>query len=186
MLRLLIQHGAPLEAKDKSGLTPLERALLSADKKAALLLTAAGAKQPRKPRPATRKQFTQLAAHVSSLSPMIYVPDVAATLAWYVSIGFTETARYEDNGLVNFGVVTLGKAEILINSNGKRGDQTASLWFNCSHIDELYKRLKTFPIEIIEPINDTFYHARQFGIRDWNGYVLYFIQPVMEKTGGGS
>lgn len=28
-----------------------------------------------------------------------------------------------------------------------------------------------------EGINDTFYHARQFGIRDLNAYVLYFIRP---------
>ena len=59
--------------------------------------------------------------------PMIQVPDVARTLDWYASIGFNEIARYEDNGLVNFG------------------------------------------------IDDVFYGARQFGIRDPNGYILYFI-----------
>jgi hypothetical protein len=32
-------------------------------------------------------------------------------------------------------------------------------------------------IDFVEPINDTFYGARQFGIRDLNGYMLYFIQP---------
>ena len=40
---------------------------------------------------------------------------------------------------------------------------------NCNQIDALYKRLKTCPIDIIEPINDTFYHARQFGIRRADG-----------------
>jgi len=33
-------------------------------------------------------------------------------------------------------------------------------------------------IDFVEHINDTFYRARQFGIRDLNGYVLYFIQPL--------
>jgi hypothetical protein len=27
-----------------------------------------------------------------------------------------------------------------------------------------------------EDTNDTFYGAREFGIRDLNGYILYFIQ----------
>ncbi|MFN7938500.1 MAG: ankyrin repeat domain-containing protein [Bryobacteraceae bacterium] len=186
MLKLLIDSGADLEAKDKSSLTPLERALLRGDKKAAMLLTAAGAKKPRKLRPATRKALTQLAANVTSVNPMIYVPNVADALKWYVSIGFTETARYEENGLVNFGIVTFGKAEILVNMHGMRCHQTASLWFNCTQIDALYKRFKTCPIEIAEPINDTFYHARQFAIRDPNGYLLYFIEPIVESRATGS
>jgi len=33
-------------------------------------------------------------------------------------------------------------------------------------------------IEFVEEINDTFYGARQFGIKDPNGYVLYFIQTA--------
>ena len=43
---------------------------------------------------------------------MIHVPDVARTLEWYASIGFKEIARYEDDGLVNFGMVSFGKAEL--------------------------------------------------------------------------
>ena len=33
-------------------------------------------------------------------------------------------------------------------------------------------------IEFVEDINDTFYSAREFGIRDLNGYLLYFIQSL--------
>lgn len=33
-------------------------------------------------------------------------------------------------------------------------------------------------IEIVEDINDPFYGGRQFGIRDLNGYDLYFLQPA--------
>ena len=33
-------------------------------------------------------------------------------------------------------------------------------------------------VDFVEHINDTFYRARQFGIRDLNGYVLYFIQQL--------
>jgi hypothetical protein len=33
----------------------------------------------------------------------------------HASIGFTETARYEDDGLVNFGMVSVGEAEVILN-----------------------------------------------------------------------
>jgi hypothetical protein len=33
-------------------------------------------------------------------------------------------------------------------------------------------------IAFVEDLYDTFYGAREFGIRDLNGYVLYFIQRV--------
>ncbi len=29
-----------------------------------------------------------------------------------------------------------------------------------------------------QDIHDMFYGARQFGLRDLNGYILYFIQPA--------
>src|SRR5260370_35436164 len=102
---------------------------------------------------------------------MIYVPDVAATLDWYVSLGFKEVARYGDGGRVNLGVVAFGKAEILINMNGKQGDHDVSLWFSTDRVDEIYAgrksrqigaalaRSQSHParIDFGEHINDTFY-----------------------------
>jgi len=32
-----------------------------------------------------------------------------------------------------------------------------------------------------QDIEDMFYGARQFGIRDPNGYILYFIQPTAAR-----
>jgi ankyrin repeat protein/catechol 2,3-dioxygenase-like lactoylglutathione lyase family enzyme len=193
LLRLLIELGADLDAKDKSGMTVLESAILQGNREAVRDLLAAGAAKPRPARYRTQRTLSKAAGSVRSVSPMIYVPDVASTLDWYVSLGFEETGRFEDDGHVNFGSVRLGHAEILINMNGKRGEHDVSLWFNTDRVDEMYARLKarqigsvlggdspTVPapgsIEFVEPINDTFYGARQFAIRDPNGYILYFIQ----------
>jgi catechol 2,3-dioxygenase-like lactoylglutathione lyase family enzyme len=190
LLRLLIELGANVEAKDKNGLTVLESAMLRADSDAVTELLAAGARKPKRARFAARRALSKVSGSIGGLKPMIYVPDVAATLDWYVSLGFTETARYEEDGLVNFGIVRLGKAEILINMNGRGGEHDVSLWFSTDRVDEIYARLKTRQIRVafggthddferidfVEHINDTFYGARQFAIRDPNGYVLYFIQ----------
>lgn len=183
ILDLLIELGADLEARDANGHTALETALLGRDQEAVQRLRAAGAAEPARIGSADiQVEMGKLAASVGKVVPMIYVPDVAAALAWYGSIGFKEIARFADDGIVNFGMVSFGKAEIMINGNGKRGEHDVSLWLYTSRIDDLYGLLKARQIAgdggiyIVEHLNDTFYGARQCAIRDPDGYTLYFIQ----------
>lgn len=188
ILDLLIELGADLEAKDKNGHTAIESAMLRGDREAAQRLRSAGAKEPaRIPSSNVQSEMSRLADSTTKCIPMIYVPDVAAAIDWYVSIGFKEIARYGDNGMVNFGMVSFGNAEIMLNMHGKRGEHDLSLWLYTDKIDDLYHLLKSRQleaastggsegIEFTEHINDTFYGARQFGVRDPNGYILYFIQ----------
>src|SRR5262249_17801626 len=89
ILDLLIELGGDLEAKDLNGHTTLESAMLRADREAAKRLRAAGGKEPtRMKSAAVRTRMNKLARSIKKCTPMIYVPDVAATLDWYVSIGF--------------------------------------------------------------------------------------------------
>jgi ankyrin repeat protein len=190
ILELLIELGANLQLTDLNGLTALESALLGGDMEAARRLRAAGAKEPVRMRSATvRTRMNKLAGSSKKCSPMIYVPDVAQALDWYVSIGFKEIARFTDDGFVNFGIVAFGQAEILLNMHGKSGEHDVSLWFSTDKVDAVYEVLKSRQIDavatgvgggidFIEHINNTFYGARQFGIRDLNGYILYFIQQL--------
>ena len=137
----------------------------------------------------------RMAESVKKGVPMIYVPDVARALDWYASIGFTEISRYEDDGLVNFGIVSFGKAELMLNMHGKPRPHDASLWFYTDQVDQLYQLLKGRQLEAAQAalagkpgdregiqfeqdIEDMFYGARQFCIRDLNGYELYFIQSA--------
>jgi len=106
ILDLLIELGADLEAQDASGQTALAMAMLRGDREAMRVLHAAGAAQPTTMAPSEfTAKMAGLADSVSKSVAMIYVPDVARALDWYASIGFKELARYEDNGLVNFGMV---------------------------------------------------------------------------------
>jgi ankyrin repeat protein len=187
MVGLLLERGAALEGKDKNGLTPLESAMMIGDQEGMALLTSAGAKKPKRVHLPAGGTLTKVAASVTKVSPMIYVPDVLAALEWYVSIGFQEAFRVREEGIVNFGIVRFGQAEMYINMNGKRGHQTTSLWFSTDRVDDMYLLLKSrqigaavnagaVEVEFIEHINDTIYGARQFCIRDLNGYLLYFIK----------
>jgi hypothetical protein len=91
--------------------------------------------------------------------------------------------------------VSFGKAEIMLNMHGKAGPHDVSLWFYTDRVDSLYQLLKArqlegaqaalaggsgehHGIEFEQDIEDMFYGARQFGVRDLNGYTLYFIQPA--------
>lgn len=129
--------------------------------------------------------MTKLAGSVTKVVATILVPDVARALDWYVSIGFKELARYADDGLVNFGIVSFGQAELMLNMHGQAGSHDVSLWFYTDRIDALYELLKSRQRDTANPegiafdqdLEHTFYGARQFCIRDLNGYQLYFIQP---------
>jgi catechol 2,3-dioxygenase-like lactoylglutathione lyase family enzyme len=159
-------------------------------------LHAAGARSPAALAPAS---FTASMAGMSEAImkgvPMIAVPDVARALDWYRSIGFTEISRYDDDGLVNFGMVSFGNADLMLSLHGKQGPHDVSLWFYTDRIDVLYQLMKSRQvaaaqaalagepgdqdgIQFTQDISDMFYGARQFCVRDLNGYELYFIQAV--------
>jgi len=94
---------------------------------------------------------------------------------------------------VNFGMVAFGNAEIMLNMHGRPSPHDVSLWFYTDQVDALYEVLKSRRIETAQAelagapsdrqgiefeqdIEDMFYGARQFCVRDLNGYELYFIR----------
>jgi ankyrin repeat protein len=130
LLDLLIELGADLEAEDKNGQTALAVAMLRGDREAMTRLHAAGAKPPTPIDSSSfRAGMAKMAGFIKKGVPMISVPDIAATLDWYASIGFKEIGRYTDDGLVNFGMLSFGNAELMLRIGGKPGPYEVSLWF---------------------------------------------------------
>lgn len=182
ILDLLIALGADLEAVDASGLTALAVAMGCGDEEAGRRLRAAGATPPPRIDPeAFVAGMAALAGATRKIVPSLNVPDIAATLHWYTSIGFTELGRFEDGGVVNWGMLSFGTAEIMLGMQGSAGRQDVSLWFYTDKVDDLYRLLKsrqlTDPgaaIVFEEELYDPFYGGRQFSIRDPNGYAVIF------------
>jgi ankyrin repeat protein len=194
ILDLLIELGADLEAKDLQNRTPLAVAMLRGDREAMRRLHDAGATPPGSDASSARGRVSQLAQSVKKGVPMIGVPDVEAALAWYVSIGFTELARFGDDGPLDFGMVSFGGGQIMFNLFLPPAPKGVSLWFYTSRVDDIYKQLKARQLEAAasvlagrdsmtdgivfeQDIEDMFYGARQFSVRDLNGYEVVFIQP---------
>ena len=183
MADLLIELGADLEAVDDKGRTALEVAMLHGDKEAMRRLKAAGAREPKPINlsnidggPATVRDS------IRKLVPMLCVPDMAATVAWYTSLGFTLRERHPDEGEMDWACLSFGTSEIML----VPGHGRPSLWFYTDRIDDLYQVFKARQLKALagedapevrfdENLYEPFYGGRQFGVRDLNGVELKFM-----------
>ena len=99
---------------------------------------------------------------------------------------------------MNFGMVSFGKAEVMLNMHGKPAAHDVSLWFYTDQIDNLYQLLKSRQLEAAqaalagEPadragssVNRTSSAcstgARQFCIRDLNGTSCTSYNPTRSR-----
>ncbi len=193
MAQLLIELGADLEAEDEQGRTPLAVAMLRGDLGAMRLLEAAGAKLPAAvaaTRPVDRPGTFGESVH-RPVTPMLCVADVDATVACYTSLGFALHARHPEVGAMDWATLSLGQAELMVQSRGSRPANQVALWFRTSQIEELYGLFKTRQLEaararlagepldgpelcFLEDLYEPFYGGRQFSVRDPNGLELVF------------
>ena len=112
--------------------------------------------------------------------PMIHVPDVNATVSWYISIGFTVIRQNEEDGETNWAKLSFGSSEIMLNAGGKPSRdhrREVDLYITTDNVDALYRSLKD-RVQVVEKLHDAFYGMREFIIRDLNGFWVTFGQPV--------
>jgi len=123
-------------------------------------------------------------AKFERLTPMLNVVDVAATVAWYVSIGFEVANTYEENGTANWAWLQRGGVNIMINQRALPPEAATgvNLYIDVDDVDALWADLKD-RVTVSEAITDQFYGMRDFWIEDPNGTILGFGQPIAEPGG---
>jgi catechol 2,3-dioxygenase-like lactoylglutathione lyase family enzyme len=112
--------------------------------------------------------------------PMIHVPDVSATVRWYATLGFNPIRQNEENGEVNWALLSFGETELMFNAGGKLTSDArreVDLYVHAEGIDEMHARVKD-RVQVVEAPYDTFYGMREFIIRDLNGFWLTFGEPA--------
>ena len=196
-LEALLDLGADLEARDAKGRTPLAVAMLRGDREAMRRLYAAGAREP-PPDASTPETPSSLGGSIRQLTPMLGVPDMEATVAWYRAIGFQLTGSHGEDGRMDWAAVAFGVAEIMFVPTHEPWHQPTSglsLWIGTDRLDDLYSLLKRRQLErsraalagdatdapevrFTVDLYTAFYGQREFGIRDPNGVELMFTQPV--------
>jgi catechol 2,3-dioxygenase-like lactoylglutathione lyase family enzyme len=184
VLDLILALGADIDATDQNGQTALEFALLSGKSRAANRLRAAGAEVPsRSNAEDVRQANTVLAASIQSATLVVASRDVAGTLSWYTSLGFTEVARYPEDGSATFwGLVRLGRAELSFDVRGGTDTHGAALLLATDRIQEFYRsltsrQLGTADVEFVSTLHEPEHGGLEFSVRDPNGFILRFHQP---------
>lgn len=114
--------------------------------------------------------------------PMIHVPDVRSTVAWYEDLGFTVLRTHEDDGFMSWALLSFGSAEVMFNEGGRTSSdhrREVDLYVHVENVDELYHRLKD-RVEIVEELHDAIYGMRELIIRDLNRFWITFGQAIPE------
>ncbi len=122
-------------------------------------------------------------AKLERLTPMLNVVDAAATIAWYVSIGFEVINTYEEDGEANWAWMSRDGVNIMINRRAlpREAATGVNLYIDVDDVDALWADLKD-RVTVSETITDQFYGMRDFWIEDPNGTVLGFGQKIGPKS----
>jgi len=189
---LLIELGADIEAEDARGRTPLAVAMLHGDVRAMQLLESAGAKQPEAINAASgTDRVTAMRSSVKQIVPMLCVRDVDATVAWFVSVGFTLEERIPPKGPMNWAALSFGKVWFMVQPRVARPREQIALWFYTTAVDDIYALFRNRQLDaskatlsgrepaqpavrFLEDLYDPFYGGRQFSVQDPNGFELVF------------
>ncbi len=141
--------------------------MLRGDREAMRRLRAAGAREPRIPAEPRPQPMAELAASIGRLTPMLGVPDVEATVAWYRSIGFALSASHEDEGRMDWASVSLGQIRLMLVPAAEplRESTRLSLWVHTDRLDDLYALLKRRQLERSEVRFTVDLHTAFYGQR---------------------
>ncbi len=112
--------------------------------------------------------------------PMIHVPDVRATVAWYESIGFRVLHSFVDDGEMSWALVSIGDSQLMFNAGGHSSAsprREVDLYIHAENVDTLFEGMKD-RAEVVEGVHNTFYGMREFIVRDPNRFWVTFGQEA--------
>lgn len=123
---------------------------------------------------------------METLSPNIFVSNMAQTIAFYEILGFTKTMSVPETGddLVWVMMVN-GAVTIMFQTFESLGDDlprisrsngaSQLLYINLKDIYGFFERIKD-KVTVLKGLEKTFYGATEFTIADCNNYVLTFAE----------
>ncbi len=122
---------------------------------------------------------------METLVPNIFVHDMSATIAFYTMLGFNVTISVPDKLPFNWVNMTNGSVSVMFQSFESLGKELPDvkrtnggsllLYIKMKNIRIYYEKIKG-KATIVQDLNNTFYGATEFAIKDCNDYILTFAE----------
>lgn len=116
--------------------------------------------------------------------PMIHVPDVRDTIEWYKSVGFELVSTNEDDGTIDWALLSFGDGQVMFTAGGTASSaarREVDLYVNTDDVRALFDRLKDHA-DVHKGLHDTFYGTREFIVRDVNGFWVTFGESLQDRS----
>jgi len=118
----------------------------------------------------------------------IYVSDLARSLAFYEGLGFRRVRAWGDWALLDLdgNVIALQGDEHAVAGphyftpriNESPRGTGVEISIEVEAIDRLYELARRLGVDLVKPIQDRPWHARDFRVADPDGYFLRFTTPL--------
>jgi uncharacterized glyoxalase superfamily protein PhnB len=122
---------------------------------------------------------------MESISPNIFVRDMAATIEWYRQLGFEIIATVPEQGDYVWVMMKAGAVTFMFQTYDSLGDSLPAisrtdggsllLYIQVKGIRDLFERVKD-KVTVVKGLEKMFYGATEFAVQDINGYVLTFAE----------
>lgn len=122
---------------------------------------------------------------MESLSPNIFVNDIAKTIGYYKMLGFAVALSVPDKEPYNWAMMTNGSVNIMFQTFADLGKDLPDvkrtnggsliLYIKLKGIKTFYESLRS-KVEIVQDLHTTFYGATEFAVKDCNDYILTFAE----------
>jgi len=123
---------------------------------------------------------------METLSPNIFVNNMAETIAFYQTLGFQTTMTVPDtgtdfvwammvNGNVTFMFQTFESLANELPEISRTNGASQLLYINLKNIKDYFAEIKD-KVTVLKGLETTFYGATEFSIKDNNNYVLTFAE----------
>jgi uncharacterized glyoxalase superfamily protein PhnB len=134
-------------------------------------------------RPAEAEEEGNMAeANMKRLVPVLFVEKIEPCLPFWVErLGFEKTTEVPEGDALGFVILARGNVEVMLQTRASLKKDVPALaeepsrsflYIEVNDLEEFIKRLEG--ADVVVPVRDTFYGAREIGVRDPAGNVITF------------
>ena len=125
-------------------------------------------------------------APVKKITPVLFAEHLEPCVHFWVErMGFTKTVEVPEGDKLGFAILQKGGVELMYQSYASAEKDVPGLaaftrqgptflYVEVENLDEIIAALKG--VEVVLPVRDTFYGAREIGVRDPAGHFVTFAQ----------